>query len=153
MTIRKRALSVFAATLCTVGLAVLPSTPAAAVAAATPQCVKAIDRLDDGPGGANWMPAASNNSTICYLSQGSVSQAVWALQRALKICYGQNIVVDSDFGPNTKAALVNVQRSLRISADGVYGVQTRTAMKFSRAGLSEPDASNPIYCHHNSPVT
>ncbi|WP_351233450.1 hypothetical protein [Streptomyces sp. NPDC002133] len=67
------------------GLTILPTTTAVA---ATPQCVTKTDRLDDGPGGANWMPVASNGSTVCYLHQGSVSRAVWALQRALKVCHG-----------------------------------------------------------------
>jgi hypothetical protein len=121
--------------------------------AITLQCIQRIERMDDGPGGINWMPAAANNSTICFLAQGDVSGAVWALQRALKVCYGQNIATDSQFGPKTKQALINVQNQLHISADGGYGKETRTFMKFSRADLSEPDASDPRFCHVNGPVT
>ena len=64
----------------------------------------------------------------CLLGQGAVNNGVASLQDALKTCYRKNISIDSNFGPQTKAALVAVQSSLHITADGVYGPQSARAM-------------------------
>lgn len=64
----------------------------------------------------------------CTLGQGAVNNGVASLQDALKTCYHKNIAIDRNFGPKTRAALVSVQSSLHISADGVYGPQTARAM-------------------------
>ncbi|MDG4797650.1 peptidoglycan-binding domain-containing protein [Micromonospora sp. WMMD1082] len=68
------------------------------------------------------------------MGQGSVSSAVRALQTTLSFCYGKNIAVDGDFGPATRQALIEVQRSSRIAADGVYGPQTRDALGHRMTG-------------------
>jgi hypothetical protein len=110
-------------------LVALPASPASA--AATPQCTRALDVLPDSASGGLWAPVSSSGTSYCWMDQGNVSRGVWALQRALRFCYHQNIAVDSDYGPRTKAALRTVQGQLGISADGVYGRQTRSAMKMS----------------------
>lgn len=79
---------------------------------------------------------ASTGALDCVMGQGSNSSAVRALQATLRVCFGKNIAVDSDFGPNTRAALVSVQQSLRISADGVYGPQSFGAMARSNGWIS-----------------
>jgi hypothetical protein len=38
-------------------------------------------------------------------------------------------VADGDFGPQTKAAVINAQRQLRLTADGVVGAQTWAALQ------------------------
>jgi len=92
----------------------------------TPQCTHAgVEVSAFGPFS---VPVANNGSSSCFMDSGDVSSGVLALQRALKFCWGQNIATDSDYGPQTKQAVHNVQNILDINADGVYGPQTRSAM-------------------------
>jgi hypothetical protein len=92
----------------------------------TPQCTHAgVEVSAFGPFS---VPVANNGSSSCFMDTGDVSSGVLALQRALKFCWGQNIATDSDYGPQTKQAVRNVQNILGIGVDGVYGPQTRSAM-------------------------
>ena len=76
--------------------------------------------------------AGMRGTTTCTLRRGANNNAVYELQIALSDCYGQNTGgFDGDFGPSTETALRNVQRSLGLSADGVYGPNTRDAMKWA----------------------
>lgn len=76
-----------------------------------------------------WMPAYYQNQS-CTLQTGVANEAVWALQLTLLECYGKNIAVDNDFGPATRNALIQVQAAAGIAADGIYGNQTRSIMKW-----------------------
>ncbi|MEV7343928.1 peptidoglycan-binding domain-containing protein [Streptomyces sp. NPDC093544] len=67
----------------------------------------------------------------CYLKYGSSNSGVSALQFTLNKCYGAGLVVDGDYGPATRSAVVTVQIRLGVSADGEYGPETRNAMKWS----------------------
>jgi peptidoglycan hydrolase-like protein with peptidoglycan-binding domain len=40
----------------------------------------------------------------------------------------QNIAVDGDFGPKTRAAVINVQRFFRLVPDGIVGPKTWGAL-------------------------
>ncbi|MEU1598216.1 peptidoglycan-binding domain-containing protein [Streptomyces sp. NPDC005708] len=125
-----------AAALASAGLVAATATPAAA---ALPQCTKGA-WLTAPNGLTLYLPATSTNSTSCFLAEGSVSSAVKALQTALKTCHGQNIAIDSDFGPATKQALKNVQSAMHIGVDGVYGTETRNNIQFV---ISEPNTIGP----------
>src|SRR4051794_34369473 len=111
-------------------------------ASATPICTDFGAFVAATDGAVVFVPSTSSFDSGCFLAQGDNSDAVWALQMALKYCYGQNIATDSDFGPRPRAALVNVQNRLHIKADGGYGSQTRHAMSFVRA--DQPTSGN---CH------
>lgn len=76
------------------------------------------------------MPTTSSWSKACLLESGVTSGGVRALQMALNVCYNKGLVRDGDFGPATYNALIQVQSSLGITADGVYGPQTRSNMWF-----------------------
>lgn len=73
---------------------------------------------------------AGEHWTDCYMKPGVTGDGVRVLQRALRNCYGENITVDGSFGPATGSALRRVQSRLGIASDGLYGNQTRDAMKF-----------------------
>ncbi|MFF3025918.1 peptidoglycan-binding protein [Microbacterium sp. NPDC057944] len=72
-------------------------------------------------------------SKNCTLRAGNVSSAVRELQNSLVACHGKNITVDGDFGPATRTALAQVQSSLGLVADGIYGPQTYSKMKFKNS--------------------
>lgn len=67
----------------------------------------------------------------CKLHQGDHGSGVSALQLTLKKCYGQSIAVDGSFGPATFAALKKAQTKMGVASDGVYGYNTRMAMKWA----------------------
>lgn len=79
------------------------------------------------------IPMSSSGSTHCHMQQGYASQAVRVLQASIVECYGISIDIDGQFGSKTKAALVTVQKREKITADGVYGPNTRNAMSHTRA--------------------
>ncbi|MFD7704307.1 peptidoglycan-binding protein [Streptomyces caelestis] len=101
-------------------LGVATATPASA---ATPTC----DWVGSYAGA--WVPMHRGTSTVnCNMVQGTNSPAVQKLQYSMNLCYGENLSLDGDFGPATKAALIRTQRKAGTPADGQYGPNTRTAM-------------------------
>ena len=108
---------------------VAPATPAHA---ALPTC----NRADNLASPYGLYRAPTYNGTLsCVLRRGNYNnKGVEALQRNLRICYGQSISIDGDFGPATETALVNAQTWMRvvhgkdIAVDGVYGPETRRAL-------------------------
>jgi peptidoglycan hydrolase-like protein with peptidoglycan-binding domain len=88
------------------------------------------------------IPVDSSGSELCSMQQGHQGVDVSALQRSLRTCHSQFISIDGDFGPHTKEALVAVQQVLRITADGIYGAQTRRSIEFPSAN----DPTNIATC-------
>ena len=126
---------ILAAALCgTAGLAGLLISPATPVVAATPQCTTTVVQVHvdwDGVRAHTTLPATSGGSSVCWLAQGDISSAVTALQHALILCRHEGapvISADGNFGPATKNALRYEQTADGITADGVYGSQSRTHM-------------------------
>jgi peptidoglycan hydrolase-like protein with peptidoglycan-binding domain len=120
--------SVFSAAMVSAGLLTL-AAPANAVAT----CTSAVTIFGDSSGdthavvpgvsgGAVWNPGE------CQLSQGNSGAGVKAMQRGLNACYGAGLTVDGQFGPNTRSALIAVQKRIGVSADGIFGPQTRGTM-------------------------
>lgn len=73
------------------------------------------------------LPSISRNGLDinCQLQDGNYNNdSVYKLQDMLRLCYGQNIARDGDFGPNTEKALKNVQGSVGVPASGVYNPTT-----------------------------
>ncbi|MFC9589873.1 peptidoglycan-binding protein [Streptomyces sp. NPDC056944] len=70
-------------------------------------------------------------SNVCTLRAGASGMQVYHLQDTLNYCYGQDVGgIDGVFGANTTAALKRVQASLGLTADGIYGPQTRDRLKW-----------------------
>jgi Putative peptidoglycan binding domain/D-alanyl-D-alanine carboxypeptidase len=66
------------------------------------------------------------------IQQGSKGDAVRLLQQTLKTrypLYAKNLTVDGDFGPKTKAAVVEFQRRSGLTADGIVGPKTWAALQ------------------------
>lgn len=135
----RTALALAAAVLGT-GLAVTPpagavaDTPAAAApVAAAVSCAGTTDRVR---GDHFWSyPTTVNNSgnINCLLGLQNQGAAVRQLQRALRLCYGQEpVAVDGIFGQITRRAVMNVQRFHGITVDGVFGPQTNLVMAWPK---------------------
>ncbi|MEU8080277.1 peptidoglycan-binding domain-containing protein [Catellatospora citrea] len=94
------------------------------------------------------------NGAMCSLAPGDYNNAVAVLQTNLNECYQRMLAgteyafgwlsVDKEFGPLTKAALIQVQKYHEISADGGYGPQTRNAIDWWIGSRS----SSPPYWGH-----
>lgn len=91
--------------------------------------------------GNGWYIQAPNvwesDSVACNLKYGDPARqpdfgagtwAIMALQRNLNYCYHTSLAVDGRYGSLTRAAVTRVQRLHGITADGIYGPQTRSAM-------------------------
>ncbi|WP_223065065.1 peptidoglycan-binding protein [Streptomyces sp. IB201691-2A2] len=80
-----------------------------------------------------YMPEGSYDRTAnCWMDYGSRGFGVEWLQRTLNSCYGFNLATDGDFGSNTRSALASAQQQEGITADGIYGTQSRQYLKFPR---------------------
>ncbi|KDP89760.1 MULTISPECIES: peptidoglycan-binding domain-containing protein [Clavibacter] len=65
----------------------------------------------------------------CLLRKGGVtSYGVQALQTSLDQCYGKDLGVDGTFANAMYRALIQVQRQIGVTADGIYGPNTGKAM-------------------------
>ncbi|WP_181155901.1 MULTISPECIES: peptidoglycan-binding protein [unclassified Microbacterium] len=72
-------------------------------------------------------------SKSCTLRSGNKNDGVAWLQVALNSCYGKNLATDGDFGPATRNALIQVQQAIGVVADGIYGPNTQSRMKFKNS--------------------
>ncbi|WP_026163640.1 peptidoglycan-binding domain-containing protein [Kribbella catacumbae] len=61
---------------------------------------------------------------------GNPTAAIKTLQRNLNFCYGSTLRIDGKYGANTAAVVKRVQTRHKLTADGVYGPQTRSAMNW-----------------------
>jgi hypothetical protein len=93
---------------------------------------------DMGSGFVTWRPSGGSSSrtaganTLAYctsnLSSGQSPNYVRALQTRLKELGFNPGTVDGIFGPNTLAAVKSFQKSRGLTADGIVGINTRTAL-------------------------
>jgi peptidoglycan hydrolase-like protein with peptidoglycan-binding domain len=77
------------------------------------------------------------------LRRGDKGPAVAALQRALA-SLGADLAVDGDFGPNTERVVRAFQARSSLTADGVVGPQTKTAIATALAGGGTGPSPTPI---------
>jgi peptidoglycan hydrolase-like protein with peptidoglycan-binding domain len=73
-------------------------------------------------------PAKSRRADVAYLEHGSRGSAVRSLQTAL-VNAGYELDVDGDFGGGTDAAVRHFQSANDLSADGVVGPDTWSALE------------------------
>jgi peptidoglycan hydrolase-like protein with peptidoglycan-binding domain len=70
-----------------------------------------------------------STTTFARLQEGSTGQAVTKLQQRLKNLKFYTGAVDGQFGPNTKAAVINFQKNNTAKADGILGYETESAIQ------------------------
>jgi len=64
------------------------------------------------------------NVTVTTVRRGSVGSPVKRLQALLAANFGQTVTVDGNYGPQTSAAVLNVQRFFGLVADDICGPKT-----------------------------
>lgn len=145
---RRVLMAMVASALTGLTLAVAPASPAMAISYCNTEVAVYMGQKNLWA----YQPGV-NGSYKCYLFKGDgPDDGVRSLQRAINACYidrgyisRARLVVDGEFGTNTKAALVAVQNYLHINADGGYGPQTHNAMSFPGApsGICWPGSNVP----------
>jgi peptidoglycan hydrolase-like protein with peptidoglycan-binding domain len=133
-------LALSAALAGTFGVAAAVASPQAALAA-TPHCNAETYYRSTQIDRNVWLPGYGSNR-VCQLSTGDSGDGVRSLQVALVQCYSKGISVDGIFGPATASALRQAQSTAGTGADGIYGTNTRKALKFPIAG---DDADRSCY--------
>ncbi|GAA1552414.1 peptidoglycan-binding domain-containing protein [Kribbella lupini] len=131
----------------TAAVAVVPLTVAASSASAGTQALSQCQQVYNRQvNTAGWtVPVLSiweDSSSTCNLKYGDLPHrdprnpfgdpetAIKTLQRNLNYCYGSKLTVDGRYGSKTQAAVAAVQRRHGLTADGVYGPATRSAMNW-----------------------
>lgn len=97
---------------------------------------KAIERALANYGGSTAAPDG-------MLRMGSKGARVREIQ-ALLVRAGHRIRIDADFGPSTKAAVQDFQRSAGIKVDGVVGPATQKALAEYRQGQGDKPGAVPV---------
>lgn len=78
------------------------------------------------------------------MDYGSTGGAVSGLQITLNVCYGAHLAVDGGFGSATRKALTSAQAREGITADGLYGSQSKTHLKWTIAN----EITDVRHCGH-----
>lgn len=83
------------------------------------------------------------------LEIGDHGPAVTALQEELNkaLGAGHHVVVDGDFGPQTRAAVEDFQRAHHLKVDGVVGPKTRAALDKATHHTQHPQPPKPSKPH------
>lgn len=90
-------------------------------------------------------PATASSAVVWpVIREGSRGEAVVALQYLLTARGFSTKGVDGIFGPNTRSALIRFQASKRLSADGVAGNQTWSAVVVEVGSGSTGDAVRAV---------
>jgi N-acetyl-anhydromuramyl-L-alanine amidase AmpD len=86
----------------------------------------------DGVAGQRSWTALLSAGTRPALGQGSTGESVSRLQRALTAALGRSVSIDGAYGPLTAQAVRDYQNSRGLTADGLVGPQTWTALQAGR---------------------
>ncbi|MER6117216.1 peptidoglycan-binding protein [Streptomyces sp. NPDC001743] len=86
----------------------------------------------DGVVGARTWTALLSAGATPTLAEGASGEAVKRLQRALTAALGSTVGADGTFGPGTATAVRSYQTSRGLSADGIAGPETWTALQAGR---------------------
>jgi peptidoglycan hydrolase-like protein with peptidoglycan-binding domain len=106
------------------GIAVLPALTSASLKPALGGGQVRVPTLGNGTGNTN-----------CDLGLGNAGPAVARLQIALHYCnLYDNLAIDSNYGPLTHEAVLDVQQAYGLPQDGTFGPQTNNAMVWQISG-------------------
>lgn len=87
--------------------------------------------------GINWRtvygsvaPTSSTASSYPTLREGMTGYYVTVMQQRMRFVSGSPATVDGNFGPKTKTAVLNFQKFFGLTADGVVGPKTWSALNY-----------------------
>ncbi|OCL27265.1 metalloendopeptidase [Orenia metallireducens] len=90
------------------------------------------------------------------LQQGMEGRDVRELQENL-VMLGYKIIIDGNFGPATKSAIINFQKKSKLPSDGVVGKQTwdslKDAVSFDKYKVRSGDTLSQLAHTYDVPVT
>ena len=138
---KHRIVSGFAAVLIAAAGGVVGAAPSMAATSST-HCTERLFLADSShPAYGSIVPGTTSGSTDCRLTTSSPTnnEAVKALQDTLNFCYGENLLLDGDFGPLTSQALARAQADEGIIVDGWYGNDSRDHLRHRYYFQSNPD--------------
>ena len=112
-----------------VGVVNLVAAPAQAASAT---CDSSSTRAyDDGFEAGYPTLGLDSANTNCLLRLRNTGEGVALLQRTLAFCYHHpEVIPDGNFGPKTRAALIDAQAQAGVTWDGIYRPRTAAAMAF-----------------------
>lgn len=99
-------------------------------------------------------PLADVRAGSAFLKRGSKGDAVRALQTLLRKAQSGDdlLVVDGDFGPKTEALVIRAQKVLSLTADGIVGKQTITALEDALGSAVTATAAATVDFSARTPV-
>lgn len=80
---------------------------------------------------------ANPNAPYIYFD-GQTGRAVQCVQYILRMCTGHDLVLDGIYGPQTRQAVLDLQRFFGLRADGVVGPLTGDALKLVGTSCNIP---------------
>ncbi|GGV83340.1 hypothetical protein GCM10015535_26220 [Streptomyces gelaticus] len=104
--------------------------PATKTAVTAYQAARGLDA--DGVVGARTWTALLSAGATPTLQQGTSGDGVKRLQRSLTAALGSTVGIDGTFGPTTATAVRGYQTSRGLTADGIVGPATWTALQTGR---------------------
>jgi peptidoglycan hydrolase-like protein with peptidoglycan-binding domain len=118
------------------GIAMLPALTSAAPASAQPTC-EGTTLVGAAGGGSVRIPTPADGvaNFNCLLGLGNAGPPVARLQIALDHCNRHaDVAIDGIYGPQTQTAVMELQMSLGLPQDGVFGPFTSSHMKWPVQG-------------------
>ncbi len=95
---------------------------------------------------SSWAHAACGQlQKTSTLRRGSIGSAVEILQTLANTYFKENLQVDGNFGSGTRSAIIRIQNALGLSADGVVGKNTFSALEEYCA--NEPQSPSTSFTH------
>jgi peptidoglycan hydrolase-like protein with peptidoglycan-binding domain len=89
--------------------------------------------------------ASANPNAPVIWYDGQTSHAVWCIQMVFKNCAGHDMPADSEYGPITRQAVIDIQRLFHLAEDGEVGRDTGEAIRYVGNNCMLPEFGRSPY--------